>query len=139
MGGKTCNNETKIKEETEMICPFEKIAMDIAKKPFKRTKAEEKKHQENVRKYPWSFTVYITTGSASKRELVRNEIEKKWEKFGDWVGHGYSYQTGEYDVQVAFKTKPDVDKARKLAVNSMFKHGVSGRYSIYNELKEKRK
>jgi hypothetical protein len=85
------------------------------------------------KRYPWSLSVHITYGQAGKKtkeaHLARDEIEREWMKFGNWIGHGSSLgASGDCDVQVSFKTYKDVEKAKKLAVTSMFKHGVSGRY-----------
>lgn len=113
-------------------------------KPFKISKAHEKKNKERDKIYPWDFSVDITYGQRGKRykeaHTARNEIEKEWSKFGDWIGHASSLGvSGSCDVQVAFKTRTDVEKAKKIAIDTMFKHGVSGRYHIFDIMKEKDK
>jgi hypothetical protein len=106
-------------------------------KPFKLPKAVEKRLDAQTKKYPWSFSVHITYGQSGKKfseaHMARNEIEKKWTKFGKWIGHGSSLGVaGSCDVQVAFKNMKDVEKAKKVAIDIMFKHEVSGRYHIFD-------
>jgi hypothetical protein len=87
--------------------------------------------------YPWAFSVEITYGQAGKKmkeaHLARNEIEKQWEKFGKWLGHGSSLGvTGSCDVAVDFRNKIDVARAKRIAIDTMEKYGVSGRYYLHD-------
>jgi hypothetical protein len=111
-------------------------------KPWKPSKADQKRMDDQNKKYPWDFTVYISyagRGKTSESALTaRNEIEKKLSVFGSWVGHGTDMSSREHDVQVGFKNEKDIEKARKIAVDIMFKHGVSGHYNIYNTRKDAR-
>ena len=111
-------------------------------KPFKLPKAVEKRLEAQTKKYPWSFSVDVSYGQYGKKRkeahTARNEIEEKWSKFGNWIGHGSELgKNGTCDIQVGFKTMKDVEKARKIAINIMFKHEVSGRYHIFDLRKGK--
>jgi len=82
-------------------------------------------------KNPWSLRVEILYNKNSRD--VRDKIEKKLSKLGEWVGHGSGF--GAHDVQIAFKTEKAAEKAKDIAVDMMFKNHVSGKYNIYNENK----
>jgi hypothetical protein len=84
--------------------------------------------------HPWSLIVEIPYRQKNSR-VIRDEIEKKLSKLGEWVGHGTGF--GVHDVHIAFKTKNNLEKAKKLAINIMLKNNVSGRYRMHNESGEK--
>jgi hypothetical protein len=77
-----------------------------------------------------TFYVYIPTSYGEKGLKARDEIEKKLEKMGKWVGHGTGF--GYHDVQFDFKDEKSVERGKTVAVNVMFNHGVSGKFKILN-------
>jgi hypothetical protein len=78
-------------------------------------------------KNPWSLIIEIPYRQKNSR-AIRDEIEKKLSKLGEWIGHGTGF--GAHDVHIAFKTEKDANKAKTIAINIMSKHNVSGRYVI---------
>jgi hypothetical protein len=110
-------------------------------KPWKEPVALKKKRLAMEKKFPWDCWVNVSYGQRNKKikeaHKARDEIEKQWSKFGKWVGHGSSVPLGgnNYcDVQVAFKTKADAEKATAIARAVMNKYDVSGDYHYRNVL-----
>lgn len=80
-----------------------------------------------VKTHPWSLVIEIPYRQKNSR-TIRDEIEKKLSKLGEWIGHGTGF--GAYDVHLVFKTEKDAKKAKTIAVNIMLKNNISGRCVI---------
>jgi hypothetical protein len=86
-------------------------------------------------KNPWSLRIEILYSKNSRD--VRDKIEKKLSKLGEWIGHGSGF--GAHDVQIAFKTEKAAKKAKDVAVDVVSKNNVSGKYFIYDDNKSRGK
>jgi hypothetical protein len=82
-----------------------------------------------IKTHPWSLIIEIPYRQKNSR-AIRDEIEKRLSKIGEWTGHGTGL--GVHDVSISFKTQKDLKKAKKISIDIMFKHNISGRYKILN-------
>jgi hypothetical protein len=75
-----------------------------------------KKMSENAGKNPQSLMIVIHAGRATTlAAAIREEVKRRWDRLGDWVGEGHDLEQNALDLQYDFKSQANVWNAKKIA------------------------
>lgn len=71
---------------------------------------------ENAGKNPQSLMIVIHAGRATTlAAAIREEVKRRWDRLGDWVGEGHDLEQNALDLQYDFKSQANVWNAKKIA------------------------